>query len=332
MKQKLALLRKLSEAFGPSTVEDKVIDIIQSELVRDYSFLKTPHKNLIAYRKQEKFDKTIIFQAHMDEVGFRPFRYLPNGFIELTPTGGVPRDVTNQMVVFHPAGVHGVLVISEVDRRPVYFVDIGAKDAKEALKMVPHHANGAYMEVLMEESATQIKGKSFDDRAGCAAIVSVLKDWPLTARNRVIGVFTAREETGNWPVTELYRVLMDHRLEPDLIVNVECCPGGPIPGELHALANIGDGIVLVNMDASYEPDPDICRFMETLAQDKKIHSQHMAVRDGSGELGRLALGFGVAGYPLTIPCRYMHYPHSVIAKNDYIACIRMIQEIAEIYH
>ena len=97
------------------------------------------------------------------------------------------------------------------------------------------------------------------------------------------------------------------------------------------MANLGDGIVLVNMDASYEPDPEVCLFMQNLAELKKIRSQHMAIRAGSGELGRLALGFGVAGYPLTIPARYMHFPHSVISKFDFQACIQMIREIAREY-
>jgi endoglucanase len=183
----------------------------------------------------------------------------------------------------------------------------------------------------MEESPSQLMGKSFDDRAGCAAIVSVLRSWAEETRNRLVGVFTAREETGNWPVAELYRTMHELDLMPDLIVNVECCPGGPTPGEPTPMAKVGDGIVLVNMDASYEPDPTLCLFMNNLAETQKIKNQHMAIRDGSGELGRLALAFGVAGYPLTIPVRYMHFPHSVMAKTDFQACIDMIKAIGLIY-
>lgn len=328
-KQALNLLKNLTEVFGPSTMEDGVIDLILDELGQGFRSIVTGHKNLIVWREHPDFKRSIVFQAHMDELGVRPYRYLSNGFIELTPTGGIPRVSNNHLIQFQPNNVHGVLIIrSSENSNPRFYADIGATSAQEALDMVPRHANGAYARVPLESSATQLKGKSFDDRAGCAAIVQVLRNWETDTDNRIIGVFTAREETGNWPVTELYRAMNEHQLIPDLIVNVECCPAEEIPGDMEGVASVGKGIVLVNMDASYEPDPVLCQFMSEVAEKSGIINQHMAVRAGSGELGRLALGFGVAGYPLTIPCRYMHQPHSVISKVDYDACIAMIREIA----
>lgn len=326
------LLKRLTEVYGPSTVEDAVVDIIKDELGPEYQTFETNHKNLVAWKPQKNFQRTIVFQAHMDELGFRPYRYCANGYIELTPTGGIPREVSNQQITFQPGGVNGVLVVVGPEgQRPKFYVDIGARDEKEALEMVPRHANGAYACVLLEESNTQLKGKSFDDRAGCAAIIQALKEWDHNDENRVVGVFTSREETGNWPVNELYRAMFENDLIPDLIVNVECCPAEQVPGGPQGVAEVGKGFSLVSMDASYEPDPKVCSFMADLAERRDITSQHMAIRAGSGELGRLALGFGVAGYPLTIPCRYMHQPNSVISKDDYQSCIKMIIAISEEY-
>lgn len=329
-KSAVTTLKKLSEAFGPSTREDEVISIIKKELEQRCTFFETPHKNLIAVRNRPGSGKTIMFQAHTDEVGLRPFRYQPDGFVELTPMGGIPPEASNQVIIFWPTGVKGILVTLRGDEKTKCYVDIGAKDADEALRMIPYHSNGAYFRVELEESSTHFMGKSFDDRAGCSAIISAINS-DFDSSNRIIAAFTAREETGNWPSNELYRILKDKDLYPDLIVNVECCPGGPTPGNPHPLAEVGRGIVLVNMDASYEPDALVCKVMEDIAEKSNIPNQLMAVRDGSGELGRLALGFGVPGYPLIIPCRYMHFPHSVISKSDYSASIRMIMEIARQY-
>jgi putative aminopeptidase FrvX len=328
MLDEIRILKRLSELFGPSTEEDEVIKGIQDELNSGYRFLVTSHKNLIVIPNNLSTDQFILFQAHMDELGLRPYRYQPDGYIELTPMGGVPAGASNQIIRFSPTGVTGLLMTYAHEKHVRYFADIGAKDGEEALKMVPYFSNGAYSGVNLEESPAHLLGKSFDDRAGCAAIVSALRTLASENSSRWIAVFTAREETGNWPVHELYRLLMAEGLSPALIVNVECCPGGPTPGDPHPLATIGRGIVLVNMDASYEPDSSICRFMDELAESNDILRQHMAVRDGSGELGRLALGFGCPGYPLTIPCRYMHSPHSVMAKSDFRACIEMICRIS----
>ncbi len=331
-KARLQLLKTMSEVFGPSTMEDEVIAFIQKELGSGFKTVLTGHKNLIAWQEKDHYECTIVFQAHTDELGVRPYRYLSNGYIELTPTGGIPGILNNHLVKFVPNDTNGVLLIRNTQgKRPRFFADVGAASDQEALEMVPRYANGAFTGVSFEESKTQLKGKSFDDRAGCAAIVYTMKKWSELSKTRIIGVFTAREETGNWPVTELYRAMYELDLIPDLIVNVECCPAEEIPGDTEGVASVGQGIVLVHMDASYEPDPNLCRFMSNVADKNSIKSQHIAVRAGSGELGRLALGFGVGGYPLTIPCRYMHQPHSVISKLDYNACIDMIAGIAEEY-
>jgi putative aminopeptidase FrvX len=325
----LELLKKFTEVFGPSTMEDNMMEMILNELGTGFNSVITGHKNLVVWKPVQTYQRTLVFQAHMDELGVRPYRYLSNGYIELTPTGGLPGFLNNHLLQFQPEDIQGVLITRSGDAKKVrYYVDIGATSADEAMEKLPRHANGAYATIPMQESKTQLIGKSFDDRAGCAAIVQVLREWDEQTENRLVGVFTAREETGNWPVTELYRAMQENSLNPDLIVNVECCPAEEIPGGNEGVASVGQGIVLVHMDASYEPDPKLCAFMSRLAKKKNITSQHMAVRAGSGELGRLALGFGVAGYPLTIPCRYMHHPHSVISKVDYISCIEMIREIA----
>ncbi|MBN2054271.1 M20/M25/M40 family metallo-hydrolase [bacterium] len=324
----MRLLKQLCEAFGPSTLEDDVARLIESELEDGFEFLHTPHKHLIVVPHQERYTRTIMFQAHMDELGFRPYRYSPEGFIELSAMGGVPEDATNSLLRFQPTGVRGILLVKREGTKLRYFLDAGAMSAKEALEMIPYHSNGAYVGNALEESPGQLAGKSFDDRAGCAAIVKVLKDWPRDEENRIVGVFTSREETGDWPVSELRGAIGNNGLYPDLIINVEVCPGGPTPLQQETIGMVGAGLVLVHMDSSYAPDSRICKFMADVAADKGVAHQHIAMRLGSGELGRLALGFGVHGYPLSIPGRYMHCPHSVISKQDYLACIHMCREIA----
>lgn len=325
----MLILKRLSEAFGPSSQEDEVLAIIREELGPEFQYHQTPHKNLVVVPRHEGYRKTVLFQAHMDELGFRPYRYLPSGFIELSPTCSmIPDCAGNQPLLFHPTGVRGILLTRTEGKRRRYYVDLGAGCAEEALKMVPRHSNGAFLAYPIEESPTQLMGKCFDDRAGCASIVRLLQEWRPDWPNRPVGVFTAREETGNWPVPELYRVIVGEGLHPDMIVNVELCPGGPTPTAGEPMAYVGQGIVLVHMDASYAPDSLICQFMEELAETKEIPHQYIAMRDGSGEMGKLALGFGCAGYPLTIPGRYMHCPRSVISKQDFKACIQMCREIA----
>ena len=53
----------------------------------------------------------------------------------------------------------------------------------------------------------------------------------------------------------------------------------------------------------------------------------VAMRDGGGEMGALAIAMGVEGYSLVVPGLYMHSPHSVIDRADYDATRLMLRAI-----
>lgn len=263
----------------------------------------------------------------MDELGFKPFRYLDDGFIELTPfSSGIPGDASNQKLRFYPTKTHGILLMQGEGAQKKYYLDVGACNKKEAQGLIPLLSHGAYSTAL-EFSKNLCAGKSLDDRAGCAAIVKVLQDVNLDDDTMVVGVFTVREETGNWPIQEILKHCLAEKLLPDLIINIEACPGGPTPLNKDPIACVGDGVVLAHMDKYYACDRKLCFLMTEIAEKSKIHHQHMSIRLGGGEIGDLALTFGVPGYSLAIPVRYMHSPQSVMAKVDYLACIDMIKAI-----
>lgn len=327
----LTVLKKLTETFGPSTMEDRVIECIKELLGDRFEYAETPHKNLIVYPGSGSFDRTIVLQAHMDELGFRPYRYRPDGFIELSAMAGIPVEASNTLLRFEPGGAHGILLISSKDGRNRYFLDIGAGSDKEARKAVPYHASGAYSGIGFEESDSQLLSKSFDDRVGCALAVRALQEWDGSAGTRIIGLFTSREETGDWPVPEVYKFLLQNDLMPEFILNLEVCPGGPSPLEQEPLAVLDKGVVLIHMDQKYAADSLVCRGMTELADKRGISHQVIAMRAGAGEMGRYALGFGVKGYSLTVPGRYTHSPHSVISKDDYLAALALTLAIVETY-
>jgi len=322
----LDILKTLCAAFGPSSAEGPVRDKIKKILKNTCEFVTTSHGNLIAYKPGDKGKKIIAFQAHMDELGFHPYRYRDDGYIELSPASPIPETASNQLLVFYPNEILGVLLITRNDKGLKYFLDIGAKSREEAMEMIPSYSNGAYKGDF-RETPNFMCGKSFDDRAGCAAIVHLLLN-NVHSDNRIIGLFTTREENGNWPIPELRDALLQADLKPDLVVNVEVCPGGPTPIEADSIATVGKGIALTHMDRYYISDSVVCQKMVELAERGKIVYQQMSERGGGGELGAICLKLGVHGYSLVIPGRYMHSPHSVISRLDYEAAIQMINAIA----
>jgi len=335
VKRQYEILRDFAEAYGPSAAEGEVAAVIRATLGRKFEFHTTPHGNLLCWRKPSTSRRsggrnrcTIMLQAHMDELAFRPFRYQPDGFIEVSPLSPLPDNVANHPIMFRPGNKEGLLIVTNEGNVKRYFLDVGANSADEARREVPYYAVGAYSSSF-GFSTSEFTCKSFDDRAGCALIAEALLANADNGEALVVGVFTTREETGNWPHPELVRDLNALDLLPDLMVNLEVCPGGPSPEDPRPVAAVGNGVGLVHMDKFYAASSAICRFMVETAEHAEVPHQHVAMRVGGGEMGALAMQLGVRSYGFVIPGRYMHSPHSVISRHDFDAADAMVQAVIE---
>ena len=335
MKDRYSILKKLAEAYGPSSAEDKTREVIKEILGDEYTFLETAHGNLISWhtesysKKAEDNSNVLMLQAHMDELGFRPEKYLDNGVIKIAPLSHVPLAVDNQSLIFQPGNQMGILAVDNQSKPPKYHLDIGADSAKTAEEKIPYYAVGTYTSKF-RETDTDITCKSLDDRVGCALIIESMqkaaqkKNYPF-----VLGVFTTREETGNWPMPELGHKIREFSLTPKMFINLEVCPGGPSYDNSKAFIQGGEGVGLVHMERHYAASSKLCQFMVETARDNEISHQQVAMRDGGGEIGAIAFELGVRGYSYVVPGRYMHSPNSAICKKDYEAAFSMLKAVME---
>jgi endoglucanase len=335
VKDRYKILKKFAEAFGPSTAEDEVREVIKDTLGEGFAFAETGHGNLIAwhvesYKKKAKDNSNVLMlQAHMDELGFRPSGYLDDGFVKIVPLSHVPSSVDNQPIYFKPGNRKGILLVDREAKPSRYYLDVGADSSEAAEKEVPYYAVGTYCSQF-KESETDITCKSLDDRAGCALIVESMlhsakkKDGPF-----VFGVFTTREETGNWPIPEVVHQIRELSLIPRMFINIEVCPGGPVYDNSLAIIQCGDGIGLVHMERHYTASAKLSHFMVEVARENDIPFQQVSMRDGGGEVGAIAFELGVRGFSYVIPGRYMHSPNSVIRKKDYEAAFSMLKAVMD---
>ncbi len=88
--QTIDLLRELSNAFGVSGFEDEVRDLIRALVNPHVDEVKTDTLgNLFAIRKSSNSDaKTLMLDAHMDEIGFIVKWIEKDGFLRFAPIGG----------------------------------------------------------------------------------------------------------------------------------------------------------------------------------------------------------------------------------------------------
>src|SRR5688572_17963617 len=183
----VALLEQLSNAFGPSSHEDDVRDMLIDTVKPLADELRTDRLgNVIATRRGRR-DDVLLLDAHMDEVGFLVSYIEDSGFLRLMPLGGWDARVlpAHALRVRTRSGddVRGVVgtlpphITAESERSKAFkledlFVDIGATSREEAESRGITVGSPAVPGYPFERvDADLVMGKAFDDRAGCTVAV-----------------------------------------------------------------------------------------------------------------------------------------------------------------
>ena len=174
------LWNTVAGAFGPSGREDAVRETI-AEIAGEYIDDVTTDAlgNLICRKKGAKNGKKLLFAAHMDSIGVVATYIEDKGFIRFSQIGGLyVGDLLNIQVKF-ANGTRGV--ISYEEKTPLkdltldnLFIDIGAKNAEEARKLVQIGDFAVYEAPRFEQNGV-LCGPYLDNRIGCVTLLPEMK-------------------------------------------------------------------------------------------------------------------------------------------------------------
>lgn len=327
------LLKALSEAIGVSGREDVVRNLLRDQLQNHVDTLETDViGNLYCYKNWSSEGPRILLAAHMDEVGLMVTKIEKDGFLRFRPVGSVdPRVLVSKPVVIGEAKVPGVIGakpihLQERDERKQaldykdLFVDIGVSSDEEAKKLVSLGDLVAFTTKYQELPGGVLKGKAFDDRAGCAVLAEVLqKDYSVG----VVGVFTVQEEVGFRGAQ-----VVGQTLQPDIAIVLEGTTAADVPEiEEHGQSTkMGAGPALTLMDGSVMPHRPTVEKLKSLSDQLQIPIQYRRGSTGSTDAGVLQRGStGVKTAVLSIPCRYIHSPVSLLAKEDLVNAVQLVE-------
>jgi endoglucanase len=332
------LLRELSQAFGVAGFEDEVRDIIRRvmELYTDEIRVDVLG-NLIATRKG-KTEKVLMLDAHMDEIGFMVSYIEEDGFLRFTTLGGWDARIlpSHAMTIRTEEGrtVKGVIgtppphILKPEDRKKPYkiedlFVDIGAASADEVRGLGIRIGSPAVITYPFERlNEKLVMGKALDDRAGCAVLIETLralKDEELDVT--LVANFAVCEEVGlRGARTAAYQI------EPDLALALEGTVGADVPGIPGARrpTALGKGPAITVADRSLIVHPKLVRFLSQLAEEEGLPYQLKVPPFGSTDAGAIqqTRGGALAGV-LSVPCRYIHSPFSLLRLDDFENTVRL---------
>ena len=341
MKQK-QLIMALSDAFGPSGMEDEVVAIAREELT-EYDLKEDRMRNLYIEPKVKGTGVNILLDAHSDEVGFIIQAIKPNGMLRFLTLGSIaPQNIVGSKIWIK--NLDGKLVEAICVSKPPHFMsdaeknkplsiddlllDIGAS-SKEEVEQDFRIAMGAFgvpaTTCSYNEAKELFMGKAFDDRIGCAAVIQTLKELPET-NHYVHGTLTSQEEVGTRGMT-----CAVHNMTADIAICFEGCPADDSFSEPYMIQTaLKKGPMLRHFDVSMITSPRFQRYALDLAKKLNIPVQE-SVRKGGGTNGRQlhTAQFGIPTIVIGIPVRYAHSGIGVMAYEDYRHAIELAKAIIQ---
>lgn len=276
---------------------------------------------LVRVRGRQRAKQTVLFSAHMDEVGLIVTDVTADGYLAVAPVGGVDAAV----VYGHSVKVNGYLGViagkaihqcSGDEKKTIpgfdkLLVDIGAADQEEALGVAqPGDA------VLFDSEWTDLgddlcKAKALDDRAGCLLLLDLIRRQPAYD---IVVSFVTQEEIGLRGAT-----VAGYTVQPDIAVVVETTTAADLAGVSgpRQVCRVGAGPVISFMDGRTLYDDELYRHIRQMGDEAGIPTQTKTMVAGGNDAGALQqAGKGVRVAAISLPCRYLHSPACVLSWRD----------------
>ena len=269
--------------------------------------------------------RKILLDAHLDEVGLMVTEIDDNGFVHFVNHAGVDAKILpgTRVRVLGKQPLTGVIaakpphLLKEDQRKKPsemkdMLIDIGLDKAR-AKQLVRTGDFIAFESACRPLLSNCISGKSLDNRAGMAVLVSLLEllqNRPLYADIYV--VFSSGEEFGGYGAVRSAR-----EIEPDKAIVLDVSHADTPTASEDDCGKLGKGVMI---GISPVLDGVWSRHILNLARQNKIPHQIEAM---SGTTSTNADNIvpvcgGIPTALLSIPLRYMHTPQEVVSLADMV--------------
>ncbi len=321
-------LKDLLSTPGTSGGEQQIQQVVRSFAQQFAADVTTDvHGNVYA-TVNPAGQKTILLDAHCDQIGLIVRHIDSLGFIRVNPVGGWDLQILlGQRMLVHTASgpIPGVIARKPIhlldpdERKTVpkmkeLWIDIGSASEAETRTLVRVGDLVTPEPCLRELRNGRISGVAMDDRAGLWVIMNALKQVAAAQPTvRVVAVSAVQEEIGLRGATT-----SAHRVAPDIAIAVDVthatdCPG--IDQNEFGRIEIGKGPVIVR---GPNANPRVVELLLSQADAQSIPVQINALGYPASNDGAAiqVAGDGCATGLVTIPNRYMHSPVELVAESD----------------
>jgi len=339
--ESFAFLKRIVDTPGPSGYEQAVQRVYREEVSRYADDVRTDVMgNVIAVRNPEGRPR-IMLAGHADEIGFQ-VRYInEDGMLYFGTIGGHDAVVAvGQRVYVHTASgpVLGVLgrkaihLLDQDERNKMpkltdLWIDIGAKDKKEAEALVAIGDCVTYAQELQRLQGDVCAARSFDNKMGVFVVAEALRLLSGTnLRAAVFAVSTVQEEVGlRGARTSAFGI------DPLIGLATDVGHAMDFPGadkKKEGDFQLGGGPIIAR---GANINPKVFDLLAQTAREMEIAYQIEASPGGTGtdanamQIARAGMATGL----ISVPLRYMHTPNEVMDLNDIENAARLMAGFCE---
>jgi endoglucanase len=333
----IELLRRLSDAFGPPGAEDEPREILRAELEGVADEVRVDKLgNIFFHHRGDDEAPVVMLAAHTDEVALLTTYIEEKGFLRFHTLGGIPAGILpGQRLVFkgRKGPLRGIIgtkpphIMTEEERKKPadmasLFVDVGAESREAAEEKGCHIGMTGVFDVRFTElGGGYVRGKAFDDRAGCYVMAEAFKALVGHPCN-VVAVGTVQEEVGlRGARTSAWQV------DPDYGLAIEGTFAADVPGSSphQTSAELRKGPVVTIADRSVIAHPKVLQAIMDAAEAESIPYQFKKIPSGGTDAGAIHLTkAGVPSGTIATPCRYIHGPAAVTHVEDLKNTVRLV--------
>ena len=334
----IALLNELLASSSVSGYEGEMSNLFLSRL-KDYSFFQETDALNSAYSYCGKKDspRTIMLEAHMDEIGFQVLYIDNSGNIYIRKNGGIdPCCVPGRFVNIFTIG--GEVIPGVIGKKPIHL--LGADERKivpaldalwvdtglpvDIVKEKIHVGDPvAYMPYVQQLGESRISSKGLDDKIGVFVIMESFRRLSSMGLNScIVAVASSQEEVGCRG-----SVVGSQRVVPDYSISVDVDFATDVPDcslKTNGDISLGKGVVITrHLDSNRALSDKAVKLAEEKGIDHQISARRAAT--GGTDAAKIQLtNKGVNTLLLGIPNRYMHTPVEMCDFNDVEAAIELI--------
>ena len=344
MAKGIELLEKLCQAFGPTSCEYDVADVICKQLEGKYDEHTVDFIGDHVFRIKGKTDKKLMLSAHMDEVGLMISGIDEHGYLHFQPVGGFDVKVLCGRKLFvgnyGKEKISGLIASKAIHQQsaeergkatPIdkMYIDIGATSKEDAEKYVEVGDYAVFDSDFVRFGDGMIKGKAVDDRLGCAILCDVIDyiyENKIVPDSDLYFCFTVREEVGRSGA-----LVTANRIRPDMALVLEATAVGDIADtpDHKRVADTGKGPTVSFMDNGTAYLPEMVDFAMGLGEKHNIPCQLKRYVSGGNDAGHIHKSSGgVKTIAVSCPTRYIHSASCVFNSADYDSMYRLARQTA----